>query len=29
VVIDFVVAREENVYPFVPPGEPLTKMLGG
>jgi acetolactate synthase-1/2/3 large subunit len=29
VVIDFVVAREENVFPFVPPGEPLTKMLGG
>ena len=29
VVIDFVVAREENVFPFVPPGEPLTKMVGG
>jgi acetolactate synthase-1/2/3 large subunit len=29
VVIDFLVAREENVFPFVPPGEPLTKMLGG
>ncbi len=24
VVIDFQVAREENVLPFVPPGEPLT-----
>ena len=29
VVIDFVVAREENVFPFVPPGAPLTKMIGG
>jgi acetolactate synthase-1/2/3 large subunit len=29
VVIDFVIAREENVFPMVPPGEPLTKMLGG
>jgi acetolactate synthase-1/2/3 large subunit len=29
VVIDFVVAREENVFPFVPPGQPLTKMVGG
>jgi len=29
VVIDFVVAREENVFPMVPPGEPITKMLGG
>ena len=29
VVIDFLVAREENVFPFVPPGEPLTKMVGG
>ena len=29
VVIDFQVAREENVLPFVPPGEPLTKMMGG
>ena len=29
VVIDFQVAREENVFPFVPPGEPLTKMVGG
>jgi acetolactate synthase-1/2/3 large subunit len=29
VLIDFVVAREENVFPFVPPGQPLTKMVGG
>lgn len=29
VVIDFVIAREENVFPMVPPGESLTKMLGG
>jgi len=28
-VIDFMIAREENVFPMVPPGEPLTKMLGG
>jgi acetolactate synthase-1/2/3 large subunit len=27
VIMDFVVAREENVYPMVPAGEPLTKML--
>jgi acetolactate synthase-1/2/3 large subunit len=29
VLIDFQVAREENVFPFVPPGEPLTKMVEG
>jgi acetolactate synthase-1/2/3 large subunit len=29
VVIDFVIAREENVFPMVPPGESITKMLGG
>lgn len=29
VLIDFLVAREENVFPFVLPGAPLTKMLGG
>ncbi len=29
VVIDFLVNREENVFPFVLPGAPLTKMLGG
>jgi acetolactate synthase-1/2/3 large subunit len=29
VMIDFLVAREENVFPFVPPGQPLTKMVGG
>lgn len=28
VVIDFVVEREENVLPMVPPGEALSKMLG-
>ena len=28
VLIDFVVAREENVFPMVPPGEPIDKMLG-
>ncbi|MEJ2718965.1 MAG: thiamine pyrophosphate-dependent enzyme, partial [Deltaproteobacteria bacterium] len=27
VVIDFWVEREENVYPMVPAGEPLTNML--
>ncbi len=29
VVIDCWIAREENVFPMVPPGESLTKMLGG
>jgi acetolactate synthase-1/2/3 large subunit len=28
VMIDFVIEREENVLPMVPPGEPLHKMLG-
>lgn len=28
-VLDFSIAREENVFPMVPPGEPLKKMLGG
>ena len=28
VVMDFLVEREENVMPMVPPGEPLDKMLG-
>lgn len=28
VVMDFLVEREENVLPMVPPGEPLDKMLG-
>lgn len=27
VIMDFVVEREENVYPMVPAGEPITKML--
>lgn len=29
VLIDFVVDREENVYPMVPPGGCLDNMLGG
>ncbi len=28
VMIDFIVNREDNVLPMVPPGEPLDKMLG-
>jgi acetolactate synthase-1/2/3 large subunit len=28
VMMDFVIEREENVLPMVPPGEPLDKMLG-
>lgn len=28
VVIDFIIEREENVMPFVPPGQPLNCMLG-
>ena len=28
-VLDFIVSREENVYPMVPPGGSLNKMLGG
>jgi acetolactate synthase-1/2/3 large subunit len=27
VIMEFVVEREENVYPMVPAGEPITKML--
>jgi len=27
VVLDFVIEREENVYPMVPVGEPITNML--
>ncbi len=27
VVLDFIVDREDNVLPMVPPGEPLNKML--
>jgi len=27
VMIDFVVEREENVYPMVPAGSPITKMI--
>ncbi|MDD2361172.1 MAG: biosynthetic-type acetolactate synthase large subunit [Syntrophaceticus schinkii] len=29
VLMDFVVAKDENVYPMVPPGGSLTKMMGG
>ncbi len=29
VMIDFVVEREENVFPMVPPGGAIHKMLGG
>lgn len=29
VVIDFIVDRGENVYPFVPAGAPLSDMIGG
>jgi acetolactate synthase-1/2/3 large subunit len=28
VLMDFVIEREENVLPFVPPGESLDRMLG-
>ncbi|MHB8984989.1 MAG: biosynthetic-type acetolactate synthase large subunit [Eubacteriales bacterium] len=28
VMLDFIVEREENVFPMVPPGESLNKMLG-
>jgi acetolactate synthase-1/2/3 large subunit len=27
VIMDFIIEREENVYPMVPAGEPLTHML--
>ena len=27
VLLDFVVAKDENVMPFVPPGQPLNEML--
>ena len=29
VIIDFVIEREENVFPMVPPGGAIHKMLGG
>ncbi len=29
VIIDFIVEREENVFPMVPPGGAIHKMLGG
>ncbi len=29
VVIDFVIAREENVFPMVAPGAPISQMIGG
>lgn len=28
VVMDFIIEREENVFPMVPPGEAINKMLG-
>ncbi|MCF8012087.1 MAG: biosynthetic-type acetolactate synthase large subunit [Clostridiales bacterium] len=28
VVMDFIIEREENVYPMVPPGEAINNMLG-
>lgn len=27
VLIDFVVAKDENVFPFVPPGQPINEMI--
>ena len=27
VLIDFMVAKEENVFPFVPPGQPINEMI--
>jgi acetolactate synthase-1/2/3 large subunit len=27
VLIDFVIAKEENVFPFVPPGQPINEMI--
>ena len=27
VLIDFIVDREENVYPMVPAGKPISEML--
>lgn len=29
VIMDFVIEREENVYPMVPAGEAINKMIGG
>ena len=29
VVLDFVVEDEENVYPMVPAGEAINRMIGG
>ncbi len=29
VLIDFLVEREENVYPMVAPGAPISQMMGG
>jgi acetolactate synthase-1/2/3 large subunit len=28
-VLDFVVDREENVFPMVPAGEAIDRMIGG
>jgi acetolactate synthase-1/2/3 large subunit len=27
VLVDFVIAKEENVFPFVPPGQAINEML--
>ena len=29
VFLDFVVTREENVFPMVPAGKPINEMIGG
>ena len=29
VVLDFVVEQEENVFPMVPAGEAINRMIGG
>lgn len=29
VIMDFVVEREENVFPMVPAGKPISEMIGG
>jgi acetolactate synthase-1/2/3 large subunit len=29
VILDFVVEREENVFPMVPAGKPISEMIGG
>jgi len=29
VLLDFTISRDEDVLPIVPPGKPITEMLGG